>query len=340
VGELADQFLESRMDRLDGGELRPNTMRDYLRVVDSIVLGLGRNRRAADLGPADFADLRARAAKRSGPATVGKLVTVVRMLFRFAHDRELVAELPRYGDGFRKPDMLARRRAKRARAQRSDFTAEEIRRLWVGAVEVGDQVMAAMLLLAINGGLGQTDLAQLPISALRLDAPGMGIPHIDFPRPKTEVDRTITLWPETVAALRAALEQRPTPRDGIGTGKSGPVFITGGGWPYVRENVSRVGGAVDAVSRVDAVALAFRRLRQRVHLPADAPGFYGLRHSFITAADSAGDPHAIHRIRGHSLPGMSSVYVERITMDRLRRVTDHVRAWLLDGWSCPWPRGA
>jgi integrase len=105
----------------------------------------------------------------------------------------------------------------------------------------------------------------------------------------------------------------------------------------VRETVSRVGGAVDAVCRVDAVALAFRRLRERVGLAGDAPGFYGLRHSFATAADSAGDPHAIHRIRGHSLPGMSSVYVARITLERLQRVTDHVRAWLLSGWSCPWP---
>jgi hypothetical protein len=37
------------------------------------------------------------------------------------------------------------------------------------------------------------------------------------------------------------------------------------------------------------------------------------------------DQHAIHRIMGHSIPGMSGQYVEEISVDRLKAVTDSVR---------------
>jgi integrase len=54
-------------------------------------------------------------------------------------------------------------------------------------------------------------------------------------------------------------------------------------------------------------------------------GFYALRHTFRTWADEVRDQHAIHRIMGHAIPGMSGIYVERIELHRLREVVDHVR---------------
>jgi hypothetical protein len=36
---------------------------------------------------------------------------------------------------------------------------------------------------------------------------------IDYPRPKTGIARRCPLWPETVAAIRAALAKRPAPKD-------------------------------------------------------------------------------------------------------------------------------
>ena len=57
-------------------------------------------------------------------------------------------------------------------------------------------------------------------------------------------------------------------------------------------------------------------------------GFYTLRHTFRTVADEAKDQPAADYIMGHEVPHMSSVYRETISDERLRAVTDHVRAWL------------
>jgi hypothetical protein len=83
--------------------------------------------------------------------------------------------------------------------------------------------MRAMILLGVNAGFGNADCRRLPLSAVNLDA---GI--VDFARPKTGIPRRCALWPETVAAIRAALAKRPAPK---AEADAGLVFVTkyGGG---------------------------------------------------------------------------------------------------------------
>jgi integrase len=57
-------------------------------------------------------------------------------------------------------------------------------------------------------------------------------------------------------------------------------------------------------------------------------GFYTLRHTFRTVADEAKDQPAADYIMGHEIPHMSAVYRERISDERLKAVSDHVRRWL------------
>src|SRR5262249_37859885 len=67
----------------------------------------------------------------------------------------------------------------------------------------------------------------LPLSALDLDKG-----WVNFPRPKTAIERRIPLWPETVAALREALAERPAPKD---TAHVGLVFITRWGESWAKD---------------------------------------------------------------------------------------------------------
>ncbi len=60
-------------------------------------------------------------------------------------------------------------------------------------------------------------------------------------------------------------------------------------------------------------------------------GFYALRHTFRTVADAARDQPAADHIMGHEVAHMSSVYREGIADERLKAVSDHVRAWLFTG---------
>jgi integrase len=75
-----------------------------------------------------------------------------------------------------------------------------------------------MVLLGINCGFGNSDCGHLPLSALDLDGS-----WIDYPRPKTGVERRCPLWPETAEAIREALGKRKEPNKAE---DAGLVFIT------------------------------------------------------------------------------------------------------------------
>src|SRR5690606_7774981 len=66
--------------------------------------------------------------------------------------------------------------------------------------------LRAMILLAINGGMGNFDCASLPMSAVNLETG-----WVNYPRPKTGVGRRFPLWPETAAAIQEAIDKRPEP---------------------------------------------------------------------------------------------------------------------------------
>jgi integrase len=90
--------------------------------------------------------------------------------------------------------------------------------------------MKAMILLGINAGMGNTDVAELKLSAIDLKKA-----VINYPRPKTGIDRRAPLWKETVAAINAAMRVRPEPAN---VENSGLLFITRWGnsplWPTRR----------------------------------------------------------------------------------------------------------
>jgi len=56
--------------------------------------------------------------------------------------------------------------------------------------------------------------------------------------------------------------------------------------------------------------------------------FYALRHTFETIGGEAKDQVAVDYIMGHARDDMASVYRERISDERLKAITDHVRQWL------------
>lgn len=58
-------------------------------------------------------------------------------------------------------------------------------------------------------------------------------------------------------------------------------------------------------------------------------GFYSLRHTFRTIADSTKDFPAIHLIMGHGDGSVDALYREHIDDTRIQFVTAHVRQWLL-----------
>src|SRR5262249_42856899 len=134
------------------------------------------------------------------------------------------------------------------------------------------------------------------------------------PRPKTGIPRRCPLWPETVAAIQAALAKRPQAKRPEDTGL---VFLTRQGTPWHNGDAS--GPAVFKFKQL---------LRQLAITGRKGLGFYTLRHTFRTVADGSRDQPAADHLMGHCRDDMATVYRETIDDGRLRTVAEHVRDWL------------
>ncbi len=310
VRDASNAFLTAKGRKLKAGELTERTFLEYRQMCARVIEAFGAGRSVDDLAADDFGELRARLASTRGPVALGGEVQRIRTLFKFAYDSSLIDRPVRFGTEFVKPSKKRMRQARQARAPKV-FSAAEIRRM----LEKATPPLKAMILLGINAGLGNGDCSCLPIGALDLEA---GI--LDYPRPKTAIERRAPLWPETVDALRAVLSKRPTPKD---EADAQLVFITKQGHRW-----SRFRGE----TRIDAVGLEFGKLMDELGIRREYVGFYSIRHTFETIAGETGDQPAVDRIMGHERDDMATVYREWMKDERenarLRKVTDHVRNWV------------
>jgi integrase len=311
VKDAGNAFLNAKKTAVNNGELSPLTWADYKEAADELVAAIGKGRLLADLGPDDFAALRNRMAKKWGPHHLKKMVQCVRCLLKHALDVGLIDRPVRCGPDFRAPSKKVLR-LHRARQGPKLFAAEEVRRL----IDAAGQPLKAMLLLAINAGLGNADCGRLTVQAIDLEQG-----WLDFPRPKTGIPRRCPLWPETVAAIKEALTRRREPKD---PADAGLVFLT------------RTGQAWYSEARESPISCETAKLLRRLGINTrKGLSFYTLRHTFRTVADGAKDQPAADYIMGHEVPHMSSVYREGIDDDRLRAVADHVRKWLFGDATAP-----
>jgi integrase len=304
VKDVANAFLRVKKALLDAGELSPHTFANYKVATDELIAHLGKSRLAADLDPQDFSALRKKMAKKWGLHRLAVTMQHIRSVFKHAFEAGLIPTPMRFGPGFTRPTKKAFRLHKAEQGPKL-FTAEDVRKM-IGAATVQ---LRAMILLGVNCGFGNSDCANLPLSAVDLDAG-----WLDYPRPKTGINRRCPLWPETVAALRAALAKRPEPKDAEAAGL---FFVTKYGSSWAKE---KEGGPVvkETKKLLNSLGINGRK----------GLGFYTLRHVFRTVADAAKDQPATDFIMGHEVQHMSAVYRETIEDGRLKAVTDHVRKWL------------
>jgi integrase len=310
---LCNRFMEAKKARLDSAELSPRTFADYFAICGVLVERLGRDKRLDDLKPEDFAALRSKLAKTWGHVRLRNEINRARVVFKFAFDERLIDRPVYFGQAFDRPSAKTLRKSRNAQGVRL-FNVDEVTRVLAAA----DVQLRAMTLLGLNCGLGNTDCATLPQSALDLAAG-----WIDFPRPKTGIERRIPLWPETVEALRLAIAARPEPKD---SADAGLVFLTKQGRRWVRVQPKR-GTETAAVVSLDAISQAFAKLLKSLGINSHR-NFYTLRHNFETHAGESKDQVAVDSIMGHVDPSMGAAYREKISDARLLAVVNTVRTWL------------
>lgn len=323
VKEVANAYLAAQKAKAERLLISPHWFDDCTRTLKDFASGVGKDRPWDDLRPSDFADYRMSLYDRYSTNTVDRYITVIRAAFKHGFDCDLMDRPVKFGGMFNKPTRKEQR-VSRIEHERENgkrlFEPQQIHKL----LDAARQPLKAMILLGINGGFGNTDCAELPISAVDLKD---GI--IDYPRPKTAVQRVVPLWPETAKALREVIEKdRPRARRDE---SNRLVFLTVQGNPWRQsEMLAANDGDSPKIRRVDAISAEFGKLLDELKMKRGGLGFYALRHTFRTWADEVSDQHAIHLIMGHAIPGMSGFYVERIDHDRLRTVTNRVRRRLFN----------
>jgi integrase len=303
VADLCNKFRTAKQRKLDAGEISGRTLDEYVATTDRLVATFGGGRLVDDLAADDFEVLRDGMAKQWGPVRLGNEIQKVRTVFKYGFDAGLIDKPVRFGAEFKKPSagVLRRHRAKNGERM---IEATELRRL----LDAAPVPLKAMILLGVNSGLGNHDIAMLPTTALDLDRG-----WLNFPRPKTGIARRCPLWPETIQALRAAIAERPAPKSDTAADK---VFVTLRGHQWLSRGIA------------NPVSVAARRLMKSVGVDRKGLGFYVLRHTFATIAGGSRDQIAVNAVMGHADGSIAGVYRERIDDSRLKAVTDFVHEWL------------
>lgn len=309
VNDLCNRFLTAKQSKLDNGRLSPRSFDEYKQTTDRIVRVLTGRRLVDDLRPEDFesllAEISAGIKKKWGLVRIGNEITRVKSVFKYGRENGWIVKPVPFGSEFKKPDRKEMRTAKATKG-RNMMEAAELRKLLDATT--ASPALRAMVLLGLNCGFGPTDCATLPLNAVDLSAA-----WIDYPRPKTGIDRRCPLWPETVAALRDAIAQRLECNQ---KGAEDLVFLTARGRQFISHNSAH------------PVTAAMIDVMKAVGVHRNGRGPYTMRHVFRTIADEVPDRVAIDRIMGHADHSMAGHYRERISDARLVAVAEHVRKWL------------
>jgi integrase len=327
VRNCVNQFFTRQYHRYESRELDLSSLTRCRNSIERFAKVVGGSRYVTELMPGDFGRYRRKITKDDGFAAFNRDRVYIRAMFDWAFSSQLIAAPPRVGDEFDPVNKSVLRRAKAKdvlERGHKEFTPEQIREML--EVSKDRPTLYAMLLLAINGGMGNGDISSLTRTAVNFKA---GV--ISYPRVKTGIDRIIPLWPETVTALEGAVRERPKParaeyRDRVFLTESNN-FKSDGGLPYVRQKAKLdKAGIPKSTTHIDGINQRFKGVLKRCKLEGRGLSFNVLRATFRTIALGAHRPEAVKIIMGHQLSGMDEHYVRSIKLELLRDVVNHVHA--------------
>jgi integrase len=315
---ILGRWINSREVDLHAGKIKPGTFAQYRRSARRIDPFIG-HMRCDDYRPESTEHLHAELVRKHGEDFGRRAVGHWRDCCNYAEERDwcrpvrlgrkIVRRLLSRPAARMQWDLMDRRQVKKLLAaaksategRRNDFRQQ------------AEQFHAA-LLLALNGGYGPTELAEMPRGFVDLKA---GV--IKGPRGKTGVMHVCPLWPETRTALKPVLAQRPG--DAL-------LFRTRNGNPWVYVKAKMKGTRAVNATGNDNFKQRWNDLTKPLGLKVKGQGMYKLRHLHATTADKFGDDNARRVLMGHAMEGATGHYVD-VGLERIRKLTDYLRKQLI-----------
>jgi hypothetical protein len=185
--QLCNWFLDFKRKKVESDQRAATSYSDWARTCDILLKVFGKNKAAESFGPTDFARLRDWAVNEGyAPSSVRKIIVVTKGCFKLAFKAQLIEREPNYGHDF-EPPMNKEFKRYKASGGKKLFTREEILTLMNGGwitVSEGRRVhikpstqLRCMILLGINCAFKNTDIGELPLKAIDLNAGLITFPH-------------------------------------------------------------------------------------------------------------------------------------------------------------------
>jgi NAD(P)-dependent dehydrogenase (short-subunit alcohol dehydrogenase family) len=130
VGALCNRFIANKEVNKNLGRIQQRTFAEYFRCCRLLVDELGRNRPVTDLRPDDFERLYEKLSSMYGLTTVGREISMVRSVFKYAVESDLIDRAVKFGPSFKAPSKREHRKRKgeiERRHGKMMFQAAEIR---------------------------------------------------------------------------------------------------------------------------------------------------------------------------------------------------------------------
>ncbi len=292
-----DKFLTAKEDDSDAGQITRRWFDDLHDVCKVLVANIDKNRPVESLGPDDFAKLRLAIVRKHSPAIARNFISRIKSVFKYAKDTRQIQREVDFGLAF-KPPSKAQVRKHRASKPKKLWEPAQVRAM----LKKANAPMKAMILLGLNAGLNNSDLANIPIAAVNFETG-----WLDYPRHKTWVSRRVKLWPSTLQAIRGYLAERPKPQS---DSLSSLIFVT----RWLNQ------------WNTEAIVHEFDKLL--LNCDIDQGSFIWFRKTVQTIGERTGDLVAVKAIMGHVDESISDAYREGIEDSRIVKVTDCLWEWL------------
>lgn len=336
LGELIKDFMQTRHDKLLKGMLADETFMDY----DKELTAFGNwsnlaSAKAAALGPdhftAYFRHLSTPAGRNLGVDRLASVIRYIRALFNYGAKNGKIPPVI-FGTEFvppatdRESKALVAGRNGDDNEEEATFSAAQVK--WL--LDRSTPLFKAMILMALNCGLGPTDLARVKWKYINFGTGRLSGPR----RGKKGIRRESYLWPETRAALRRVQTLTHNAAAIAKDGENALVFVTRKGESVVRKVRVMKEGRVVKIKFSNAISGTFSKWiaegRKAGVFKKDVKlTFYNLRHTFRTHADNAPDMNAVRRIMGRKMLGMDHRYVHgRFKLRRLKKVARLVHRYI------------
>lgn len=308
VADLLNCFLDHRKKKLDEGTLSKRTYDDYFEVCHLIAASISKLHSIEALTVEHFESIRRglMRAKNKKEVSIKRFdvrLGYARTIFRFASiDNRLIdRQLPFQSALASVPDRELRK-YRQSKPKRL-LTADEIKQV----LEISDANFKAIVLLGINGALNNSDIKTLKLATAK-KALQTGL--LEYPREKTHFMRVTPLWPETIDAIKNAITERAKSR-------LTELFLTSSNQPHSKK------------SGYDLISQMFYRCLHRTGSYSPGRNFGALRTTFSNVGKEVGDDLALRALMGHSDGStLYENYADGVYVERLRKITDHVRGWL------------